>query len=294
MFAKFSYFLLASFLIATGMLQSAEAQGEPLSYSEIITVLNTKGKDPKNGSNAINFLIKEIKSRSVNAPMSNDIEKLLIESGATPVLFASIKESLRPDPNGNAAAYFESGNKFFKNKKFDRAIIEYTKAIKLDPILTRAQVNRGRAYEENKDVSNAYQDYSEVIECPGEIGDEELIELLFRRASLQYDFAHQNVDYSEIISRDPKNIKAYLERGNNLMLENHYTGARADFDMVVRIEPKNVDSYLARAEFLYKISEWKDAIADWKRILQIDPNNEIAKSNLSGRLKDEEEGLNDI
>lgn len=162
----------------------------------------------------------------------------------------------------------------------------------LDPGLSTAQANRGKAYQENKDIWNAYQDYSEVIMCPGEISTEGLIELLFRRASLQYDSSLENDAYSEVIRLDRKNIEAYKARGHNLMLENDFAGARADFDMVVKLSPRDPASLISRAEFLYRISELKDAIADWRKTLEIDPNNEIAKGNLRHRLQDEEDKLN--
>ncbi|MEZ5346930.1 MAG: tetratricopeptide repeat protein [Pyrinomonadaceae bacterium] len=297
MFNKTKYFLIAIILMTAVTLQTAEAQTEPLSFSEIITVLNTKNssKDPKNKTEAIDILTKEIKTRKIRSPLTNDIKKLLIESGATPAFLETVKASFRPDPgSGTAESYFESGNEFFKKKDYDRAIIEYSKALILDPTMARAQANRGKAHYENNDIWDAYYDYSEAIMCPIDLETEELIDLLFRRASLQNDNSLQNDDLTEIIRLDRNNIKAYEERGFNSMLDGNYKSARADYDMVVKIAPENVNSYISRAEFFYKSDEWKDAIADWRKTLEIDPDNKIAKNNLSNRLKSEEEGLNDI
>ena len=66
--------------------------------------------------------------------------------------------------NKSAEEAFEKGAKAYKNKDFNSAIINYTKAIELDPKYAKAYSNRGLAYSDLKKHEEAIADYTIAIE----------------------------------------------------------------------------------------------------------------------------------
>src|SRR5579859_3490853 len=66
-------------------------------------------------------------------------------------------EAIRRDPS-NTTAYLERGNAFFAEDELDRAIDDYTAAIRLDTNLAAAYFSRGLAYREKGDLRRGRAD----------------------------------------------------------------------------------------------------------------------------------------
>src|SRR4029077_11145106 len=75
---------------------------------------------------------------------------------------ADYSEAIRLDPK-NAEVYVNRGIAWGKKKDYDRAIADYSEAIQLNPKHLLAHYSRGFAWHEKKDYDRAIADYSEVI-----------------------------------------------------------------------------------------------------------------------------------
>jgi tetratricopeptide (TPR) repeat protein len=62
-----------------------------------------------------------------------------------------------------AWAFFNRGNAYAEKNDNDRAIVEYSEAIRLDPKFTVAFTNRGNAYMAKKEYDRAIADYDRSI-----------------------------------------------------------------------------------------------------------------------------------
>ena len=60
--------------------------------------------------------------------------------------------------------YFEQGLEKFDSGNYQGAIVDYTKAIGIDPQSAAAYYNRGNAKNESKDYQGAIADYTKTIE----------------------------------------------------------------------------------------------------------------------------------
>ncbi len=60
---------------------------------------------------------------------------------------------------GSPEAFFSRGLCYFNEGDLDRAIADFTEAIRLKPDMAVAYFNRGHAYKENGDKDKAEQDY---------------------------------------------------------------------------------------------------------------------------------------
>jgi tetratricopeptide (TPR) repeat protein len=68
-----------------------------------------------------------------------------------------------PIPLNNASAFSDRGVIYHEKGDYDRAIADYTEAIRLDPKYSNAFYNRGYAYEKKGDYDRAIADYTEAI-----------------------------------------------------------------------------------------------------------------------------------
>jgi tetratricopeptide (TPR) repeat protein len=147
-----------------------------------------------------------------------------------------------------ARAAFERGEAAGKNGDYDKAIEEYTEAIRLDRLdhnsnryLSKQALN-GRAYKywvEKKDNDNAILDYTELIRLDPDNSDH-----YFNRG-LMYRSKDNNkaiIDLTEAI-RLVENIGSkgvyYSVRGDCYMNIGNYAQAIADYEESLRLKPKS-------------------------------------------------------
>lgn len=64
----------------------------------------------------------------------------------------------------DAQTWFESGNNYYMNDEYEKAVECYTKAIELDPTMVWGYCNRASAYYFLGRYEEAIQDYSKVLE----------------------------------------------------------------------------------------------------------------------------------
>jgi tetratricopeptide (TPR) repeat protein len=68
-------------------------------------------------------------------------------------------------------AYYGRGEAYSDKKDYEKAIVDYTEAIRLDPTDEMAYFSRGIAYSHKKDYDKAIADYTEAIRLDPTDGD---------------------------------------------------------------------------------------------------------------------------
>jgi len=107
------------------------------------------------------------------------------------------------DKSKNADSYYNQGNDYYKKGLYDKAIADYSQAIKLDPNFVKAYYNRGVAYEKKNNYDKAIADYNQAIKL------------------------------------DPNHANAYYNRGNVHYNKGNYDRAIADYSQVIRLNPND-------------------------------------------------------
>jgi tetratricopeptide (TPR) repeat protein len=90
------------------------------------------------------------------------IMKNLVLGGLCAVFALSALGCLSLNSN-DAWDFIERGNKYYDRGEYDRAIENYTQAIRLNPMSAYAYNRRGDAYTRKGDYNNAIEDYTQAV-----------------------------------------------------------------------------------------------------------------------------------
>src|SRR4051812_48241305 len=137
-----------------------------------------------------------------------------------------IINSGRARPRDRATAFYRRGQAYFQKEAYDRAIADFTSAIRLDPKDARVFNARGLAYREKDNPDAAIADFTSAIRL------------------------------------DPKNVRVYNHRGVAHGDKADFDRAIADYSAAIRLDPKYSIAYFNRAKEYRDYGQLERAIAD--------------------------------
>ncbi|MFC4672115.1 tetratricopeptide repeat protein [Dysgonomonas termitidis] len=154
------------------------------------------------------------------------------------------------------------------------AILDYNKALKLNPDYSDAYYNRGIIYEELGEYDKALEDYNRAIK----LNPSYIIDVYTNRgntylAKEAYDKAIS--DYGKILAIDSTNIKAYSNRAGAYIMQKEYDKALTDCNKAIGLDSTNINAYQKRASVYEAQKEYKQALDDYGKILHLDPQNKF-------------------
>ncbi len=126
-------------------------------------------------------------------------------------------------------AYAKKGN-------FDKAIEEYTEAIRLHPKFAQAYCNRGAAYADKGNIDKAIEDFTEFIRLDPKFAPAYCNRGMAYAKKGNFDKAIE--DSTEAIRLDPKFAQAYNTRGWAYEQKKHSYKALSDYTEAIRLDPK--------------------------------------------------------
>jgi lipoprotein NlpI len=132
--------------------------------------------------------------------------------------------------------YGTRGNVWAAKGDFDRAIADYTEALKLGPKFARGYVNRGHAWAAKGDFDQAIADCTQAIKI-----DPKLAGAYNQRGgdwAAKGDLDRAIADYTEAINIDPKNAVVYINRGQANFFDGALPKALADLNKASELNPK--------------------------------------------------------
>lgn len=169
--------------------------------------------------------------------------------------------------NPTAVAHTGRGNAWFGKRDYDRAITDYTEAIRLNPKYAVAYGNRGLAFANKGDRDRAIVDYTEAIRLNPKFATAYFNRGLAWAGKGDYDRAI--ADYDEAIGLNPKHVDAYYNRGLAWAAKGDHDRAIAAFTEAIRLNPKHVDAHYNRGLAWRARGDTDRAIADLKEALAL-------------------------
>jgi lipoprotein NlpI len=175
-------------------------------------------------------------------------------------------QAIRLDPS-YAIAYNNRGNAYRDKQDYDSAIRDYSQAIRLDPSYVIAFNNRGNAYRYKQDFDSAIRDYSQAIRLNPKYA------IAYNNRGYAYfekkDYDRAIQDFSQAIRLDPKYAIAYSNRGNAYLSKNDYSRAIEDYRQTLQLDPKNAGAYANRAHARFFQGEFATAVPDFTRAAEL-------------------------
>src|SRR5580704_932243 len=158
------------------------------------------------------------------------VEIVVTDATGAPKMLGTLP-TVTPTPPADAVAHFDSGMAFLERQEYDKAINDFTEAIRLDPNYVPAYVSRGNAYGIHGAVDKAINDFTEAIRL-----DPNVAIIYFNRGNAYYD--HGNLDkassdYSEAIRLDPNFARAYVGRADVIRDQGNLDKAIGDYNEAI-------------------------------------------------------------
>jgi tetratricopeptide (TPR) repeat protein len=183
-------------------------------------------------------------------------------------------EAIRIEP-GLAAAHINRGNVYLSKADFEHAFDDFNEAIRLDPKSGWAYGARGDFYKNKGDFDHALADLSEAIRL-----EPNYAMAYFFRSDLyktKGDFDHALADLNESIRLDPNSAMAYFARGCVSYLVGNNAAALADFTTSIRLDPNDAAAYFNRGVAYFVLGgHVADAEADFKKASELNPKDGYA------------------
>lgn len=168
-----------------------------------------------------------------------------------------------------AVIYSERAEIHFKEKKYNDALLDCSKAIELDPTVGMYYNNRAMAYMKLNMPDEAINDYTQAIKVDSGLIIYGNRGLAYYRKK-QYEAAIK--DLSECLELTQNTItrkNCFINRGCSFYYLKKYEKAISDFNMALKINPKECDSYNNLAKCHYKLGNWNKAIHYYTKALEI-------------------------
>jgi tetratricopeptide (TPR) repeat protein len=196
-------------------------------------------------------------------------------------------------PPGTAGAFLDRGILFATRGDFDMAIEDFTEAIRLDPDMSLAYLQRGKALiarqakitaidedfefgwivgkrDKTADDDRALADLTKAIEL-----SPNLFAAWKYRGGLYIEIREYDkaiADHTQRVRLDPDSAGAYMSRGIAYTGKGDYDKAIADYDRAVKLNPDFASAYNNRGNAYRNKGDYDRAIADYNQAIKLDPN----------------------
>ncbi len=187
----------------------------------------------------------------------------------------------------DAKVFYNLGNDHDRNSEYDLAILQYFKALKINPNYSKAHNNLGNQYFYKGQYNLAIEAYLKAIEIdPKDALGFYNLGNTYRKIN-EYDLAKQAyLNSIEIKSNESKVYISlgiiYIEKGQNDL-------AIAAFSNAIKIDPKSAGVFYSLGNAYYQKGEFDLAIKAYLNALKIDPNYGIAFYNLGNTYNEKGE-----
>lgn len=155
-----------------------------------------------------------------------------------------LDRALKASPN-SAALYAQRGAARFKLREFDRAIADFTQALKLDGKLDEAYFGRGMALGRDGQIDEAL------------------------------------IDFGVYIHRHPNSSLAYTKRGIRQLWKGDLDAAEKDFTRAIALDPRNAEAHDDLGVIHAQRGDYDKAERHFHAVLRADPSYQKGWHNLA-------------
>ncbi|TAJ35213.1 MAG: tetratricopeptide repeat protein [Reyranella sp.] len=197
--------------------------------------------------------------------------------GQTDRALADYSEAIRVDPKGSLAFLGRGVLLASRKRSYDRAIEDFSRAIELEPKNADAYIARGNAYSQIGDNGRAIADLDKAIAIAPDDAQAYVVRgLAYNRRN---EIAPALRDYTKALEIDPRIAAALANRAAIYAYEGKQDLAIRDLDQAISIEPDNPVALYNRGYAHFAKGEYDKAIDDYSKAIELDPTMGVAYNN---------------
>jgi tetratricopeptide (TPR) repeat protein len=194
---------------------------------------------------------------------------------------ADFSEAIKLNPK-NLIAYNNRGNTLVDQGANDKAIADFDAAIAGDPSYLNAYSGRGDAYKNKKDYDHAIDDYTKALSLDPAEPKRKLIEKVLAgvyvdRGVTQIDPDAELADYEAALKLNPDNTRALNNRAVIYNAKHDYDKAIQDLDQAIKLRPDFALAFRNRGDAYRGKDDTAHAIADYQAALAHNPSATLKK-----------------
>jgi tetratricopeptide (TPR) repeat protein len=168
--------------------------------------------------------------------------------------------------------------------EYDKAILEFKEAIRLDPRHAQTHFNLGQANRKKGQIDDAIRAYREAVRLKPDYGEAHNRLAVALKDNRQFDEAI--AEFGEAIRRDPKNADPHINLGAYWCdVKQDYDRAIAEFSEANRLKPKEPITHFNLGIAFRKKGLLDQAISEFAEATRLKPNYGQAYFELGGVLR---------
>jgi tetratricopeptide (TPR) repeat protein len=204
-------------------------------------------------------------------------------------LLTAALASCNRDPNLRKQKYFESGQKYYAQAKYNEARIQYSNAVQVDPRFADAHYELGRTFLRLGNGGRAYQEFTRTVEVnPADYrAHTELANLLSTvrnpDGSPRLDSLREAKPHLDLIrDKQPNAAETHEAWSNYYAAQDQLAPAIQEMQRAVALDPSRFDDYLALALLQLRANFPDQAEAGFEKAVAVDPKAMSAQLALGG------------
>jgi tetratricopeptide (TPR) repeat protein len=168
------------------------------------------------------------------------------------------------------AADFETrGARRHNEARYDVAIADYSAALRMEPKMASAMLNRGWAYFLKEDYETAKADFDAALKV-----DPELVSAYAGRGTSDREMGNYKAaikDLTEALRRDATDADTYERRAKCYVLMGQHEKALKDRNQAVSLAHEHIDYLNGRGQTLRALKRFTEAQKDFEKAISLNP-----------------------
>jgi tetratricopeptide (TPR) repeat protein len=180
-------------------------------------------------------------------------------------------EAIKRNPKNIVILYGLRGCLYLAKKDYDRAVNDLSEAIRRNPNFMFVYYVRSRTYAFNREYDKALADCNIIIErTPNEVSSYISRGYVYVETG---EYEKAIIDADTAINLDSDDSAGHAIRGVANMHLKYYQRALADMNRAIQLDPSNPDGYGNRGIIYFRTGDYVRAVADFERAYQLAPGD---------------------
>jgi tetratricopeptide (TPR) repeat protein len=178
----------------------------------------------------------------------------------------------------SASAYLAGGDKYFKQGRYNEALIEYRNAIQVNPRLVQAHYQLAEVYLRLRSVAGAYKELRETVTLDPRDARAQLQLAALFIAGKKYDEAAGAA--AKVLQTDPRNAVAHAILGERSARTGDSASAIKEYQLAVSLDPHRLETYAQLAAVYMSSGDFQNAERALKEAAAANSQSATARVNL--------------